>query len=140
MDPEPGTPPAGALQTLGERLRQARRERGMSQEQLAKPEFTKSYVSAVERGKARPSLKALSLMARRLNLPMTELLAAPTPQEAAPDLVALSTNLADRLDQAALLLDDDRSAAALRELDSIGQEFAANLVELAPRLRYRLAK
>ena len=48
------------LSTLGDRLRQARLGRGMSQEALAQPEFTKSYVSAVERGKARPSLKAQS--------------------------------------------------------------------------------
>jgi transcriptional regulator with XRE-family HTH domain len=34
---------------LGARLRAARKARGLTQEALAGPEFTKSYVSAVER-------------------------------------------------------------------------------------------
>jgi transcriptional regulator with XRE-family HTH domain len=67
---DPGLAP-NPLATLGERLRQARLERGLSQDALAQPEFTKSYVSAVERGKARPSLKALELMARRLGIPLS---------------------------------------------------------------------
>src|SRR5213592_2268534 len=95
-----GNPPGSTLNTLGQRLREARKERSMSQEQLAQPEFTKSYVSAVERGKARPSLKALELMSRRLNLPMTELLAAPVPEIEAPDLPALGAQLAWQLDRA----------------------------------------
>src|SRR3954469_9751580 len=98
-----GNPPGSTLDTLGQRLRAARHERGMSQEQLAQPEFTKSYVSAVERGKARPSLKALDLMSRRLGMPMTELLAAPGPTEAVPDLDALNSQLVGGLDQAELL-------------------------------------
>src|SRR6476661_1735082 len=72
MDSTPAPLSAG---TLGQRLRQARRQRGLTQDAIAQPEFTKSYVSAVERGKARPSLKALELMARRLGIPMSELLA-----------------------------------------------------------------
>ena len=36
------------LDALGQRLRAARRERKLSQEALAQPEFTKSYISAVE--------------------------------------------------------------------------------------------
>src|SRR3954462_3064340 len=98
-----GNPPGSTLETLGQRLRAARHERQMTQEQLAQPEFTKSYVSAVERGKARPSLKALELMARRLNLPVTELLAAPVAVEEAPDLSALDLQLAGQLDQAEML-------------------------------------
>src|SRR4051794_26357980 len=36
-----------ALAALGQRLRAARHARGMSQDNVAQPEFTKSYVSAV---------------------------------------------------------------------------------------------
>src|SRR5690348_10868620 len=59
---------------LGPRLRAARQARGLTQEALAAPEFTKSYVSAVEREKARPSLKALEVMARRLGVPLRDLM------------------------------------------------------------------
>jgi len=47
---------------------------GMTQAQLAAPEFSISYISAIERGKIRPSLKALSILARRLDVPLTFLL------------------------------------------------------------------
>jgi tetratricopeptide (TPR) repeat protein len=46
----------------------------MTQAQLAAPEFSISYISAIERGKIRPSLKALSVLARRLDVPLTFLL------------------------------------------------------------------
>ena len=45
-----------ALTRLGARLREARRARKLTQEAVAQPEFTKSYISAIERGRARPSL------------------------------------------------------------------------------------
>ena len=44
---------ASPVNTLGTQLRQARRRLGMTQAELAQPEFTKSYVSAVERGRVR---------------------------------------------------------------------------------------
>jgi tetratricopeptide (TPR) repeat protein len=46
----------------------------MTQAQLAAPEFSISYISAIERGKIRPSLRALSVLARRLDVPLTFLL------------------------------------------------------------------
>ena len=46
----------------------------ITQAQLAAPEFSISYISAIERGKIRPSLKALSILARRLDVPLTFLL------------------------------------------------------------------
>jgi len=46
----------------------------MTQAQLAAPEFSISYISAIERGKIRPSLKALSILAKRLDVPLTFLL------------------------------------------------------------------
>src|SRR5438067_478099 len=122
MDTPSVTAPPGALQALGARLRAARQERKMSQEQLAQPEFTKSYVSAVERGKARPSLKALDLMSRRLGLPMTELLATPLPEEPVPDLAALGADLSARLVQAELLINGDQAAEALRQINAAEQE------------------
>jgi tetratricopeptide (TPR) repeat protein len=54
----------------------------MTQAQLASPEFSISYISAIERGKIRPSLKALSVLARRLDVPLTFLLEG-SPNDAA---------------------------------------------------------
>ena len=78
---------------LGERLRQARLERKMTQEDLSEGIFSKSYVSAVELGKIQPSLKALRVLSKRLELPLTEFLDKPgvdrTSQKIALSLVRL---------------------------------------------------
>jgi transcriptional regulator with XRE-family HTH domain len=60
-------PPAVA-ETIGERLRRLRRERGLSQRQLAAPGITAAYISRIEAGMRQPSVKALRLLARRLDL------------------------------------------------------------------------
>ncbi|HEY7623882.1 MAG TPA: helix-turn-helix transcriptional regulator, partial [Candidatus Limnocylindria bacterium] len=52
--------------TLGERVRAARRELGMSQAQLAGEELTKGFISQVEAGLVRPSLRSLQIIATRL--------------------------------------------------------------------------
>src|SRR5215212_5282682 len=98
------TQTVSALSVLGARLRAARHERGMSQENLAQPEFTKSYVSAVERGKARPSLKALELMSRRLGIPMSELLAIAQSTAPETDVAALEEEFTYQLDHVKMLL------------------------------------
>ena len=51
---------------LGERVRAARRERGMSQAQLAGEELTKGFISQVESGLVRPSVRSLQIIAGRL--------------------------------------------------------------------------
>lgn len=52
--------------TLGERVRAARRELGMSQAQLAGGELTKGFISQVEAGLVRPSVRSLQVIANRL--------------------------------------------------------------------------
>ena len=59
---------------LGSRLRAKRKALRMSQHQLGGEDFSPSYVSAVERGKIRPSLKALYILADRLGEPVTHFL------------------------------------------------------------------
>lgn len=56
--------------TLGERIRAARHERGMSQSALAGDELTKGFISQVESGLVRPSLRSLQLLASRLGKPL----------------------------------------------------------------------
>lgn len=61
---------------IGQRIRRARLTRNLTQGELAKGEFSVSYVSAVERGQIRPSLGALERLATRLQVPLSELLTA----------------------------------------------------------------
>lgn len=51
---------------LGEKLRQARLEAGLSQRQLCGDEITRNMLSQIEHGTARPSMKTLQFLAQRL--------------------------------------------------------------------------
>ncbi|HUQ41845.1 MAG TPA: tetratricopeptide repeat protein [Candidatus Limnocylindrales bacterium] len=62
-----GTIETAPTQGLGERVRTARRERGMSQAQLAGEELTKGFISQVESGLVRPSVRSLQIIANRLS-------------------------------------------------------------------------
>lgn len=76
---------------LGQRLRRARLARNLTQGEVAKNQFSVSYVSAVERGQIRPSLGALEKLAERLQVPLTDLLSG---QE--QDFKPISTGAAAR--------------------------------------------
>lgn len=67
-------------QTVGAKLRAARLARKFTQSQLAQPDFSVSYVSAIERGQIHPSLRALEIFAQRLGLSSSELLSKQTVQ------------------------------------------------------------
>src|SRR5258708_12778040 len=62
-------PVSDALQQVGDRIRKARTEAGLSQAQLGAPHFTRAYVSAIELGKVRPAMKSLEFMADKLGKP-----------------------------------------------------------------------
>jgi len=51
---------------LGRRIRTRRRELGLTQADLAAPEYTKSFISQIESGVADPSLDSLRFLTRRL--------------------------------------------------------------------------
>lgn len=55
-------------ETIGERLRRLRVERGMSQRQLATPGASYAYISRVEAGTRRPSVRTIRMLARRLGV------------------------------------------------------------------------
>jgi tetratricopeptide (TPR) repeat protein len=55
---------------LGERVRAARKELGLSQAQLAGDELTKGFISQLESGQVRPSIRSLQLIASRLGKPL----------------------------------------------------------------------
>lgn len=52
---------------LGEKIRQARLEAGLSQRQLCAGEITRNMLSQIEHGTARPSMKTLQYLASRLD-------------------------------------------------------------------------
>ena len=56
---------------LGERLRQARLEAGLSQRQLAGDRITRNMLSQIENGSAAPSMETLRFLAGRLGKPMS---------------------------------------------------------------------
>jgi tetratricopeptide (TPR) repeat protein len=60
-------------------LRQARLNAGLSLAQVAGPDLTRQAVHLIEKGKARPTLRTLRVIARRLGLPEAALLAPPGP-------------------------------------------------------------
>lgn len=68
-------------------MRALRRQMGMTQADLAGDDFTKSFISQIEKNQARPSLKSLQIFAQRLNRPVSYFLddgpaEAPTPSQA----------------------------------------------------------
>lgn len=80
MSPEQVTGKIG--KSVGEKLRAARVAQHYTQSQLAAPDFSVSYISAIERGQIHPSLRALEILAARLGLSSTQLLPTRSQQDA----------------------------------------------------------
>lgn len=59
---------AESAETIGERLRRLRLERGLSQRELSARGVSYAYISRIEAGARRPSVKALRLLARKLGV------------------------------------------------------------------------
>ena len=58
----------GPAESIGQRLRRLRHERGLSQRELAGPGVSYAYISRIEAGARRPSVKALRMLARKLGV------------------------------------------------------------------------
>src|SRR2546422_2651758 len=65
MNPE-NSPAAG--ETIGQRLKRLRLERGQSQRELAAPGVSYAYISRIEAGTRQPSVKALRRLAAKLGV------------------------------------------------------------------------
>jgi tetratricopeptide (TPR) repeat protein len=63
MNPDKGTD-----ETIGQRLKRLRLERGMSQRELASPGVSYAYISRIEAGTRQPSVKALRRLAAKLEV------------------------------------------------------------------------
>jgi len=55
-------------ETVGERLKRLRREQGLAQRDLSGPGISYAYISRIEAGARRPSVKALRMLARKLGV------------------------------------------------------------------------
>lgn len=55
---------------LGKRIREERKRQFLKQGDLSGDEFSKGYISLIEKGKISPSLKALNFIAQKLNKPV----------------------------------------------------------------------
>ena len=60
--------------TLGEKIKQARKSKKITQEELCKDKITRNMLSAIENGKAQPSIDTLRFLALSLELPIAYLL------------------------------------------------------------------
>jgi tetratricopeptide (TPR) repeat protein len=63
----------------GVRLKELRKEQGLTQQQLAEPAYTAAYVSTIEAGRRHPSHPALEHFANRLGVDVAELLSGRSP-------------------------------------------------------------
>ncbi len=63
---------------VGMKVRELRSARNMTQAQLAGPDFSKGFISLLETGRTRISLRAAHILAARLGVEVTDLLSAPT--------------------------------------------------------------
>src|SRR5258707_4447490 len=110
--------------SVGEKLRAARIAQHYTQSQLAAPDFSVSYISAIERGQIHPSLRALEILSSRLGLTPTELL--PNHSQQREHLrFPTSTTAQDEneteltLLEAHLLIMHDNTAEAIAKLDTL---------------------
>lgn len=61
-------------ETLGQRIRRIRQQRGMSLASVGQDDFTRAFLNQVELGKARPSVRVLRVIAERLGTDVDYLL------------------------------------------------------------------
>ncbi|MBD2872912.1 helix-turn-helix domain-containing protein [Paenibacillus arenilitoris] len=71
---------------IGENIRQLRKKKGLSQEQLAlRAEINASYMGQVERGEKNPTIDVLSKIAHALQIPIEQLVNVASAKDAPPD-------------------------------------------------------
>jgi transcriptional regulator with XRE-family HTH domain len=129
MHPDP-SPAAG--ETIGERLKRLRLERGLSPRELAAPGVSYAYISRIEAGTRQPSVKALRRLAGKLGVTADYLeTGSDVDPGSARELRVADLELAIRLGEV------DGAERALREL--VGDADAAGDRQSGLRARVALA-
>ncbi|MEI7556300.1 helix-turn-helix domain-containing protein [Candidatus Chlorohelix sp.] len=125
--------------SLGSRVKLVRRRLGLSQQELAGSEYVASYISAIERDKIHPSLKALQLIAKRLGEPVEFFLYGGYGSSSMPERednyntseLSLATALRDKLLEAQALIERAGQFGDLEKSNELVQ--AAQLLDDLPR-------
>jgi tetratricopeptide (TPR) repeat protein len=99
---------------IGQRIRELRTMRGLTQQQLAAPRYSAAYVSSIEAGRRRPSAKALEHFAAKLGVDADELL-GDSPSNLGARLLLL-------LQEARMALSDGRLEEANRGFRSAARQ------------------
>ena len=110
---------------LGERVRQLRIARGLTQTGLAAERFSKEYVSQIERGRVRPSPQTLDWLAQQLEVSRQYLETGVSSEEA--------ERAAGRVVRAEAAVDADRHEEALECLEGVSAAVAGWNPELQLR-------
>jgi transcriptional regulator with XRE-family HTH domain len=114
---------------IGDRIREARTRAGLKQADLARGRYTPAYISALERGLAKPSMAALSFISERLGVSPRELFGedGSTASRLEADLLLASGQHEEALDRYNTLLE---AAAAPRARAEILRGMAEALCRL----------
>jgi|GEM_PF-2372486 transcriptional regulator with XRE-family HTH domain len=129
------------LASLGARLRQARLRAGLTQQELSRDRFSKSYLSAVERGKIKPSIDALYELAELLNVSMAYLLGEEADTSATGEQLLttsqLRSTMIERLREAEEDLIHGRYRSALDQLAGISD---LTILDAADQMAYHFTR
>ena len=112
---------------VGARIRSLRTAKGLTQAQVAEPQYTKAYISMLESGRTRASMKALEHIAGVLGVKPADLLGG-APSPATPQYTLL---------EARRLIEERQSDAAIPLLE--GLEEGLTPQDQLVRLRYLAA-
>ncbi|MDH2424657.1 helix-turn-helix transcriptional regulator [Sphaerisporangium sp. TRM90804] len=117
---------------IGQRIKTIRRQRGLSQAQLAHPELSDSYVSLIESGKRTPTTAVLELLAAKLDCSITYLINGVTAEQ--------MHELELGLGYASLALHNGEAAEARRRYaDLLSDGGLVSLPSLSHKARYGYA-
>jgi tetratricopeptide (TPR) repeat protein len=111
--------------SVGAKIRAVRLSMKYTQTRLAAPDFSVSYISAIERGKIQPSLRALEILANRLGMPSAQLI---PPDNQGNHAIGFTTNAA-KSDEA--LIELSLLEAQLYILQGDANKAIADLSELS---------
>ncbi len=122
----------GSQNPISQRIKEIRRERGLSQSQLAHPELSDSYISLIESGQRTPTPAVLELLASKLGCSVSYLINGVT----ATEMEDLELNL----QYARLALENGETSEARRRYEELlDHEHAARLTSIRLEAAYGAA-